>query len=80
MDYATTVGTIVFFAVVALALLAAADVLLPSRRRDRRAKGSDEGGGDRSPGLRGGLRGRMHEPDELEPKEAGHSSRSSHQK
>ncbi|MDR5740292.1 MULTISPECIES: hypothetical protein [unclassified Caballeronia] len=79
MDFATTVGTIVFFAVVALALLAAADVLLPSRRRHRRGKGSDEGGGERSSGL-WGLRGRMHKSDELNPKEAGHSSRSGHHK
>lgn len=80
MDFAITVGTIVFFAVVALALLAVADVLLPSRRRHSRGTDSDEGNGEGSPGLWGGLRGRMHKSDELKPKEAGHSSRSGHHK
>ncbi len=74
MDFATTVGTIAFFAVVALALLALAEVLLPSRRRSRRK--SDNA--DASSGLFGGMRSRFHKSGPLKPNEAAQSSRSGH--
>ncbi|MDR5856400.1 hypothetical protein P9239_22220 [Caballeronia sp. LZ062] len=74
MDFATTVGTIAFFAVVALALLALAEVLLPSRRRNRR----DSENAEASSGFFGGMRSRLHKPGPLKPNEAAQSSRSHH--
>ncbi|MDR5774633.1 hypothetical protein P9250_09430 [Caballeronia sp. LP006] len=61
MDLAIIIGTIAFFAVVALALLALADVLLPSRRRRREEQG------------RTSIWSRSHKAGELKTKGAGHS-------
>jgi hypothetical protein len=73
MNFATTVGTIAFFAVVALALLALAEVLLPSRRNRRKSENAEA-----SSGLFGGMRSRFHKSGPLKPNEAAQSSRSGH--
>ncbi|WP_175945699.1 hypothetical protein [Caballeronia sp. BCC1704] len=73
MNFATTVGTIAFFAVVALALLALAEVLLPSRRNRRKSENAEA-----SSGLFGGMRSRFHKSGPLKPNEAAQSSRSRH--